>query len=497
MKYSAKVSEQLLNSYFFISNNVLISFQGKQSSFSNMNAYSFHSYGKSGSSLAEDIRYLQNSINNSSLPVIITEHNSHTSSDWNTINSTPDDDFEASRLASQIINLIQSNVKSHYIFKFSITPSFSSTRDVAMNGLHWGEISQEPFDLADTTLSAEAVRLLTTKLIKSKLYSIGIDGDVSVYRNYVLSRSPNDPFYSYIYALNDRNEIVNLNINLNQLNINSGAKILIEQVGNGYWNEISNIISLNSNKILSNVVLNSYTTLRIAVPNLDLAVQNQYTTNALYSCTLRAGSNSNINECSTTNVNQVGTSNSYQHENTCVGLIKFNLMSYNGQRKSILKLNIENVVSSVPLFSDMTLMVLGLRNIPSNLNQYSTTWNTMSSVLNKLNSGSLINSVSKNFINWSSINDVQIVGHINVRSSDLSINRRERMIDVSDYVDKMKSLGLKDLTFLIYRPYRHPEYKTGYGSLKPDDLSNGALVKFYSALASNANLQPQLVQFGI
>jgi hypothetical protein len=460
-----------------------------------MNAYTFHSYGKSGSSLAEDIKYLQNSIDNSSIPIIITEHNSHTSSDWNTINSTPDSDYEATKLASQIINIIQSNVKSHYVFKFSITPSFSSTRDVAMNGLHWGEIYNEPFDLADTTLSAEMMRLLTTKLIKSKLYSIGIEGDDrSIYRNYVLARSPNDPFYSYIYIINDRDELVNLNINLNQLNLIKGAKIFIEQVGNGYWNEISNIIDLNSNKTLSNVLLNSFTTLRIAVPNLDFSSQNQFTTNALYSCTLKAGANSNLNECSSI-LNHVGTSNTYQHENTCVGLIKFKITNINNARKSILKLNIENVISSVPTFSDMTLLVLGLRKSSINLNQYSITWNKMSFVLNKLDSGSLINSVSKNFINWASIDDIQIVGHINVRWVDMNVNKRERMIDVSDYVDKMKNLDINDLTFLIYRPYRHPAYKTGYGSVKADDLSSGALVKFYSALDSNSNLRPQLIQF--
>jgi hypothetical protein len=459
-----------------------------------MNAYSFHSYGKAGSSLAEDIRYLQNSINNISIPIFITEHNSHTSSDWNNINSSPDEDFEASRLASQILNLIQSNVKSHFVFKFSITPSFSSTRDVAMNGLHWGEIYQEPFDLADTTLSAEAFRLLSTKLIKSKLYSIGIDGDSSAYRSYLLAKSPNDPFYSYIYALNDKKELIDLNINLSQLNLNGKAKIFIEQVGNGYWNEISNIIDLNENKILANVLLYPFTMLRIAVPNLEFTSQNQFITKALYSCTLRAGSNSNLNECSS-NINQVGTSNSYQHENTCVGLIKFRLSGYNGSRKSFLKLNIENVVSSLTNFSDITLSILGLRNNPSSLNQFSTSWSTMSSVLNRLDSGSLIRSVSKNFINWASVNDIQIVGHINVRWVDLGMSRKERIIDVSDYVDKMKSLGLNDLTFLIYRPYRHPDYKTGYGSLKADDLSNGALVKFYSALDSNSNLQPQMVQF--
>jgi hypothetical protein len=114
----------------------------QQSSWANMDYYSYHSYGKIGSDLGDDSVYLQNSINqaqllmsrNHRIPLVITEHNTHTSSDWNTINSTADDDFEASRLASQIVNLILNNVRLHYVFKFSVTPSFSANRQVAMNG---------------------------------------------------------------------------------------------------------------------------------------------------------------------------------------------------------------------------------------------------------------------------------------------------------------------------------------------------------------------------
>ena len=89
----------------------------------NMHIYSFHSYGKTGSGISSDLDYLISSVNSdssipNSIPVIITEHNTHTSSSWDTLISTTDDDYEASRLASQIIYLIKSKVTSHFVFKF-------------------------------------------------------------------------------------------------------------------------------------------------------------------------------------------------------------------------------------------------------------------------------------------------------------------------------------------------------------------------------------------
>ena len=506
-------------------NNYIFSNQQIQPLWSNMNAYSYHSYGKSGSQMADDIFYLQNSINNDlnriysfyKIPLIITEHNSHTSSDWNDIKSTPDNDFEASRLSSQIMNIILSNVKSHYVFKFSITPSFSSTRDVAMNGLHWGEIEQDPFDLADTTLSAESMRLLTTKLIKSKIYPIIDSNDSSIYRNYILVNSSstlNDDLFYYLYAINDKDENVTLLINLNQLNndINENTKLIVEEVNANYWNEVSNIIELNSSKQIS-INLNSYTTMRIAIQK---GKQNINIINSTYSCTLRAGLNSNINECNNY-LNLIGTSNTINHENTCVSLIKFNNINNNNNNnfksgKTILKLNIQDVIINGP-FSDMIIMILGIRNVPNDWIQSTISWtklsdttlndpttstnnNNNSNILNRLDSGILINGIYKNFINWSSSTNISIVGHFIIKYDDITKDNndklKERMIDVSDYVNDMINSNLYDLTFILYRPFRHPSYKTGYGNLEADDLSNGTFVKFFGSYSQNP---PTLLMF--
>jgi hypothetical protein len=58
------------------------------------------------------------------------------------------------------------------------------------------------------------------------------------------------------------------------------------------------------------------------------------------------------------------------------------------------------------------------------------------------------------------------------------------MLDVSDYVSNIIEKNSDYLTFLIYRPFRHPSYKTNTDPIPEDNLSNGSLIK----LSSNAEL---------
>jgi hypothetical protein len=359
----------------------------------------------------------------------------------------------------------------------SITPSFShdSTREVAMNGIHWGEIYKDPFDISDTTLAAESFRLLATKIKNSVIYPIDLVNEKSKYRNYLMTKQDNSSLY-YLSAVNDKDEPVNLIVDMRQLkNFSLSSYILVEQVGDVYLTEW---MKLDSTRMF-NVTLNQYTTMRLAIQTGGK--QRQALTQHLYMCTLNAGFKSNLNRCNE-NLTWAGTSNTTNHENTSVSLIRFSLnSSVNFNAKlTILKLNIQ----AINILSDVKLTILGVSNFTWNESEI--TWNKLAasgpSILRKLDSGQVIDSVSKNFIDWTSPSDLTIAGHVNA-SPDNQI--QERMIDVSDHVAKMVGRNLTNVTFLIYRPFRHPAYTTGYGSLRADDLSNGSLVQI-----SN----PQLVQ---
>ena len=130
----------------------------------NMNAYSMHTYGKTGYQLASLATGLAAQINASrplplpasqlTLPFVVTEHATHTTNVFNNISSTLDTGYEASRLGGQVLYQALNGFES-YIFKFSaleqssnIVPGCIQGTGVAgsatacgvqKTGLHWAE----------------------------------------------------------------------------------------------------------------------------------------------------------------------------------------------------------------------------------------------------------------------------------------------------------------------------------------------------------------------
>ena len=334
---------------------------------SNMHSYSYHTYGKTGASIASDLSYLKVAIQNDTLnspnqlPVIITEHNSHTAADWNMLTTTPDDPSEASRLASQVINIVKSNTSSDYVFKFSITPDTSY--GIKKNGIHWAENYADPFHLSDTTLSAEAMRLIT-QFKKSKIYPVA-SNDTSSYRTYLASNN-GDGFF-YFFVVNDAADSINVSINLTQWNITTGTQVLVESACDGYYGEIQNILAMPKAGNILSLVISNFSTTRIAIQE-GAQIVKTILSNA--TCTVLAGNQSNSSNCSLFNTQfLVGTSNTVQHENTMVGLIKFELPSGSkiNNQKTILKLNVQQVIGS----SDVRLQVLGVTTPQAMWNQAS------------------------------------------------------------------------------------------------------------------------------
>ena len=210
------------------------------------------------------------------------------------------------------------------------------------------------------------------------------------------------------------------------------------------------------------------------------------TSNAVLSCTVRAGNNSNLSHCSNSSHNFIYTGTSYasSHESTSVSILKFPLLNPKKNQRAILKL----MVSTTSVNQTSYLTVLGIRNSSAlNLNNRTVTWNSLPSLLNPLASGTVISSVSQNFVNWNSSVDFCIAGHFLIKQ----ISNQHRKIDVTEYVNQVISSGGNQLTFLIYRPFRHPFYNTTSPVLA-DDLSQGSIVKFYGV---NSNSPPSITYF--
>ena len=107
-------------------------YYGNNTNWYNGQALSYHSYGKTGHQLALATQTMYNgtqifhdeagvassgiSTNLANMPVLLTEHQSHTNGNWNALSSNCDSTFEASRLANQILSQAVLGFES-YIFK--------------------------------------------------------------------------------------------------------------------------------------------------------------------------------------------------------------------------------------------------------------------------------------------------------------------------------------------------------------------------------------------
>jgi hypothetical protein len=436
----------------------------------NIHVYSYHTYSRLGYDMYTEYTNLANTLSPYNIPVIVTEHNVQTGAIWDRLKLTIDDADAASRLASQIMYLVLAKISSSYVFKFSITPSSLTRLEIAKNGLHWGEITEKPYHLSDTTLSAEGMRLLT-KMKNSKIYPIS-SNDTSRLRTYVGSK--NDDGRYYLYIVNDKDyDTVNLTIDFSQWNLSNGAQIIVETVATDLWGVVNDIITAGNKPT---VISNPNTIIRLTIPTVEQISTTVYSD---LSCTARAGLESNQPYCSSSSL-FVSTSNTSLHENTSVSLVKIPVMCYVPvNQKSVLKVNIQEVIGD----SDVICLVLGLSNPNVTLDESNASWDSLSSVgkglniLMPLSSGTVIDSISKNFINWASPSNIEIVGHITAK---YGIRNETRMIDVSEYVSNVIRNNGKYMTFFLYRPYRHPAYKTESGSTHADDLSNGSLIRFSS-----------------
>ena len=94
-----------------------------------MNAFSLHSYGKTGLELFQLANSTQVAIDaarqapvtQAKIPFIITEHAAHTTASWNSLSTTQDTPAEASRLAAQLLYMTSGAMTAQQALPFSVT----------------------------------------------------------------------------------------------------------------------------------------------------------------------------------------------------------------------------------------------------------------------------------------------------------------------------------------------------------------------------------------
>ena len=487
------------------------------SSWTNMDVYSFHSYGKTGFELKTagmDIKANATALlgSNPAVPVIITEHQSHTNDNWNGFYSTTDSPFEGSRFTNQVI-LSSVNGLDAYAFKFSTTPSKQG--GVTKSGLHFADITGSPsstpglFPVGDTTYSGEAYAVVAPALAGSKPLAT-CTANTTVSNSFVcaLTKNANGTVF-YLVASNDISGINDsytnttadpagsaavLTINLAPLLASSNSVAIITEVsGSTYLGEVSLFTSVSGGSSLTKT-LPPFGVMRMTVPVNAQTITNVSSTTA----TVKAGANATVN---TPSVLTVGTSNTSVHNTTSVGMLQFDLTGNTSAAASANAVLLELTVATAASAASV-LHVIGLNPCSSmNWTKNNITWAGAPWGLT-VPSGN-ITAIRNNFALMSGFQPGNnFLGHITVNTGDAGAVKR---LDVTQFVQNAAQGGATKVGFMIVRRFRSDGICTGpscpgmnctlgvctaglgnaAGLTPPDTLSGGSAVTFASDTAGS------------
>ena len=469
----------------------------QNASWSNLQAYSYHSYGKDGAALASDALGLAATVaaarTAGALPLAVTEHAAKTSSTWNGDGTTAEDASMASRLAAQLIALSKAGIDG-YTFKFSATPSASG--GVVKSGLHWGENGAAPWSVGDTTASAEAARLVISAMAGGRtLY--GCDAGSTRPCAVAVDAPAGTPLALTLLLSNDRNASFSFATSLAALASQAGLQLLdgatavVNELSTaGYRAEVSAMLPLTAASgfaLTLPAALPPFAVVSITVP---LGSATQIALPPADAVSLFAGTCVAAACGAGAPTLPVATAIGTVHDATSVAMLRFDLSGRGTARAAaaVLELTVASAAA------DSILTVVALTGAAADAWSSGTlTWRAASWAL--VDPGSkAVASVGANFVRLSA-GTAAIAGHVTVRAGEAGALKR---VDVTDAVRSLGGNG-GAVTFLIARRFRNNAYAGNTapaGGIAADTLSGGAAVAFHGAAATDATMRPRLRVLG-
>lgn len=472
----------------------------------NMHAYSVHTYGKTGAQFTQLLGNLDQGVAGNhttgtptgtppvtytKLPVVVTEHAAHTSGSWNGLLSNADASFEASRLASQVIRGAIGGYEV-YIFKFSSAPSQQG--GIVKTGIHWADNLNWPFPVGDTTLSAEASRLVIKAAGGGKTQfpytvnptsiaigpannfrTVAVTGDAT--RRYVTyvndcSASTGNPADCAGGAAGTPNATdVLLTIDLSSWGVPVGTLVPVSLAAAGSMGEVSALVPVSPTGTIT-ALSPSGSVLMATVPASTMV---QSVVSVLPSADTSLGPQSSSALASSYALT-VSTSNTANHATTSVAMLNFPVPVAAGSA-ALTSAILELTVSAVPS-ADMPMSVFGVGCNGAGWNGQPTTWAAAPYAINtSLPMTAALTNLAQNFIAVTP--NTMFIGHITVPAS-AAVGQVFRT-DVTDYA---AACAGKSATVVVVRRLRNPLYTgNAAGNIAADALSGGASVSFYSVEA--------------
>ena len=430
------------------------------SAFSGMNAYSLHSYGKSGSQLASALGDVRDALLAAHahpggapagpIPVALTEYAPTPNANWQTDTSSSDTPYRAARFASQLLYSASSGFDS-YAFKFSMQPYGGSSTMVAKSGLHFAENGVAPYSVGDVTTSGAALALLAPVLAGAKPL-LTCAGFASAYQPCVLVRD-GGAFVLLLandYATADGAPERTLSIPLAPLGVPASSFALVSQVAPGFCGEVA---------LLTRVAALPGATLALTMPpwavvrvTVPAAAQSETLLAPDADATLAAGANMARNYGGDATL-RVTTAPGAVHDGTAVALLRFPaaaLASAGALSAAILELT----VAAAPAAGAVVLAVVGINpSAPRNWSESGVTWAAADWAVAPLRSGAAVVRVAHNFARlgpWEG-NGNWMLGHVTVAPGDAGATRR---LDVTRFARAASNAGACSVTVAVVRRVR-------------------------------------------
>jgi hypothetical protein len=506
------------------------------SSWSNAQAFSWHSYGKTGKQLqvaALGAQTMLTGLGLGTIPVFATEHQAATNANWNTFTANVESPYMASRLAQQLLWLAGSGINS-YVFKMTAAPSAQG--GITKSGIVWADSTAVPYPVGDASLSAVAMSIITPYVINSRpLLTCSYSSGYSGFMYCILVRDGNK---MHVFLSNDYNGVgtagtgttsdptaapypvgqaFNVSVDFGTasgLGISSSSYAIINEASAPrYFGEVSGLIAFAPGAQLIARVVPPFGTIRITVP---INAQTVTALSAVDSVVLAAGVN--VGRALGNSILTVGTSNTALHDGTFVSMVLFDLTGNTAKAANANSVLLELTVlaSTAP---SMILNVIGLNPcVGTQWSSSNLTWAAANWAVSQPSGA--ITQILQNFVKLGPDATVsgpgnQFVGHITVIAGDMGTTNALKRVDVTRHVNAMATAGATRVAFLIARRFRTngicvgsacPNFslKSGYvatstsgtgnakGPMPADDLSGGLSASFYSSSSSFSSNVPKL-----
>lgn len=406
--------------------------------FNLIDTYDYQRYGLTGDSFATELANVKSTVNAAAagtpMRYAISEFNVQTASSFDQTSDTLDTPSQFSRFGSILAQLTNNKPDELYVFKFSQGPG-TDPGTVKKNGTHFVDNGNSPYNIGGVTAGGEVVRLFAKSFAGANdLFTIpSTSGTGSTDLRMAASHNTNTNRY-YLFSANEATVARSLTINLASWGITPGARAIIEEVSADRHGEVSQIVSVPANSIIS-LTQPSQSVFLVSVPK----------TAPTYVRTLGATDDAIVNSGTNANAN-FGTSPHLFAKNDAVDpaarnvtFIKFNTgsLANSAVEQAVLQVFGENTGTDASVIAH----VYGIAD--DNWNESTITWNNAPNLKDSL--GTAVDDISENFVDDIG-NTAHILGHLTGIAAS-----RTLLLDVTDFVREHPD---QQITFLIAREVR-------------------------------------------